>query len=144
MEFVKKELVVPQRIQWIEYIESCSDRGCSGINDCDECQKRMYASRTKYVKSWISVYVSNRREIREGRARIEKLLWKRANMAKEFNLGDFHREKCNTDQDVAICNCETASLFRAMCYDPVADNATMYSLDRIYPIFLENMKHQTK
>jgi hypothetical protein len=90
------------------------------------------------------VYLCNEAALREGKVTIKPLLWKSANSAKYGLLGDFHKKKCNSLQSVADCDCETASLFRKMCYDAVNDEYEQASLDIIYDAYLKAKKSLKK
>lgn len=129
-------LVIPAEVHWNNFLNK--DRsGCSGITSCDNCLKEMYAHRTGYLKSWITVYLKNEKEINQGKVIIPKLYWRAADWAKEFNICDYHKDHCKSGISISGCNCNIARLLRAMYY--ATEETCVESLDQIIPLY-SNMK----
>jgi hypothetical protein len=129
-------LKIPAEKYWCDYL--AKERECFG--DCDHCNKQMYPHRTGYLKSWLNVYIKNEEQIKCGKI-IPKLWWHATMSAKEFTLGDFHRERCDSQVSVKKCQCDIACLLRAMYF--ACDKLIVKSLDQIIPLY-SKMKKQRK
>ena len=132
-------LIVPGYDKWEQFLISCDDSACSGLGSCDHCNKKMYPHRGKYLKSYMYTYTQNKTEIKNGTIVMPKLHWIAADTAKEFNLEEFHRNKCQSQNTIKSCDCDTALLFRTMYYDV---NDVELSLDMIYAVYLKFNRHK--
>lgn len=52
-----KVLIVPAEVYWRKYLNTFESPGCSGLGDCDNCNRKMYSHRIGYLRSWINVYL---------------------------------------------------------------------------------------
>lgn len=128
-----KLLEVPREDKWRLFINSFSDPSCSGLGSCDHCNKKMYPQRTIYLRSWLNIYLNNKRSINDGLSVIPTLYWVAAETAKEYKLGEYHKSQCKLNESITNCKCDIAYLIRAMYYD-VEDETVVCSLgDQIIP-----------
>lgn len=127
-------LKIPAEKYWNEYLGKETE--CFG--DCDHCNKMMYPHRTGYLKSWLNVYIKNKEQINRTKI-IPKLRWHATLSAKNFALGDYHKEHCDSQESVKKCTCDIACLLRAMYF--AQDDSIVKSLDQIIPLYLKMKKH---
>lgn len=130
-------LIVPAENHWLEYLSRPNNSTCSG-NDCEYCLKGMYKHRTGYLKSWINVYLKNKENIHSEKATMPRLRWYAAPYANTFNVGEYHRKRCDKNKSITICDCDIASILRIMFNPNDTDN--LRSLDQIIPLFLKMKK----
>lgn len=124
-------IIVPKEEEWRQFLIQLDDGACSGLGSCDHCNRKMYPKRSQYLKSWIVTYIKHKKE-----AEMPKLFWIASDNAKMFNLGEFHREKCSSNDNVQTCTCEVAQFFRSL-YNHPTDDQNKPSLDQIVSVFLK-------
>ena len=107
-------LSVPEESKWDQIFFCNSGETCLGFGSCEYCNEEIYPKRSRYLKSWIDTYLKNIDHIYGSEATMPHLSWKASNNAKTFNLGEFHKSKCQEKENVDECNCNTAWLLRSM------------------------------
>lgn len=120
--------------EYLNFAEEHSEYNsfCSGIGSCDHCNKKLYSRRSKYLKAYVNLYkLSSGKECNS-----PKLIWICADTAKEWNLADFHQNKCTSGKMIDQCDCLLADFIRvAYDSDDYNENSTVKSFgDQIYPI----------
>lgn len=122
-----------------EFNEFCEknasyNSNCSGVGSCEECNSKMYPLRTKYLKAFINVFYESLCDCDES-YEYPKFCWVSSENAKEFIIGDFHKEKCSSGQPISTCECLLAKFFK-FCYGKdVKETDIKKSLDIIYQVF---------
>lgn len=138
-----QKLIVAGESEWLDWlhkkIKDGYERGCSGVGDCKYCTRDMYFVRSPYLQSYLKTYLQNKTAVDQGLLTMPKLFWYPAHTAQEFNLGEYHKEKCDLGRTVADCECSVAKLFRVM-YPDVTEYSVEKSLDQIVPAFLKLLK----
>src|SRR5687768_12559249 len=93
---------------YLDFLERHSeyDSMCSGIGSCEFCNKKLFPLRSKYLKAYINLYKNNKEKC-------PKLIWACTDSAKEWKLGDFHKNKCDHGDMINVCKCSLAEFIRS-------------------------------
>jgi hypothetical protein len=121
--------------RYLEYLDTHSRymSSCSGVGSCEDCNKKMYPLRTKYLKAYINLYKHNKELC-------PRLHWASSDTALICNLNDFHTEKCQTAQSINECSCILSDFIRIAYPDYESFTEITSFRDQIYPVF-KKMTH---
>lgn len=118
MEDSKKDQVIELQVQWSNHWDDFVDRhivdGRLVVDDWD--LKRYYLLRSKYLKCWISTFIENYKDIKNGKSKMPTFFWLSPHSTfkscKGFDIPNFH-ESCDSKKEIEECDCIYSVFFKS-------------------------------